>query len=107
FDINLTCCGANPRSDWRSAAGWCLPRSIMWRTENPQAADGDRLAPRWVPNLLALEIATARWPAKDDSGHSPAHSQHKHREPGLGGATDPRRTAQAWHARVPIGSPVN
>src|SRR5437660_3640398 len=26
--------------------------------------------------LLALEIATARWPAKDTGGHSPAHSRH-------------------------------
>src|SRR5258708_10217958 len=67
------------------------------RTENPQAADGDPLAPRWVPNLLALEIATARWPAKDSGGHSPAHSRHEHREPALGSAADPRRTAQAWY----------
>ena len=46
---------------------------------------------------MALEIATARWPAKDGGGHSPAHSRHEHREPALGSAADPRRTAQAWH----------
>jgi hypothetical protein len=67
------------------------------RTENSQAADGDPLAPRWVPSLLALEITTARWPAKDTGGHSPAHPGHERREPALGSATDPRRTAQAWH----------
>jgi hypothetical protein len=33
---------------------------------------------------LALEITTARWPAKDTGGHSPSHSRHKHREPALG-----------------------
>jgi len=38
------------------------------RTENSQAADRDPLAPRWVPNLLALEITAARWPAKDTGG---------------------------------------
>src|SRR5262249_6038337 len=74
----------------------CSPWSIG-RTENSQAADGDPLAPRWFPNLLALEIPTARWPAKDPGGHSPAHSRHERREPALGSAADPRRTAQAWH----------
>jgi hypothetical protein len=34
------------------------------------------LALRWVPSLLALEIRTARWPAKDTGGNSPAHSRH-------------------------------
>src|SRR5271156_586647 len=33
--------------------------------ENPQAGDGDPLAPRRFPSLLALEITTARWPAGD------------------------------------------
>src|SRR5258708_3354077 len=67
------------------------------RTENSQAADGDPLALRWVPSLLALEITTARWPAKDTGGHSPAHSRHERREPALGSTADPRRTAQARH----------
>jgi hypothetical protein len=75
FDTNSTCCGANPRSEWPSARlnAWCLWTLPLgsWnvgRTENSQAADGDPLAPRWFPSLLALEIATARWPAKDTSG---------------------------------------
>jgi hypothetical protein len=38
--------------------------------------DGDPLAPCWFSSLLALEITTARWPAKDTGGHSPAHSRH-------------------------------
>src|SRR6266478_5402949 len=67
------------------------------RTENSQAADGDPLAPRWVPSLLGLEITRARRPAKDTGGHSPTHSRHERREPALGSATDPWRTAQAWH----------
>jgi hypothetical protein len=66
-------------------------------TENSQAAHSDPLAPRWFPSLLALEVTTARWPAKDAGGHSPAHSGHEHREPALGSSADPRRTAQAWH----------
>ena len=57
----------------------------------------DPLAPRWFPSLLALEITTARWPAKDTGGHSAAHSRHERREPALGSTADPRRTAQAWH----------
>src|SRR5262249_27173217 len=37
---------------------WSSSWSIE-RTENSQAADGDPLAPRWFPNLLALEVPTA------------------------------------------------
>src|SRR5712664_4056197 len=48
-------------------------------------------------NLLALEIATARRPAKDTGGHSPAHSRHECREPALGSTAHSWRTAQAWH----------
>src|SRR5262249_34038531 len=72
-------------------------RNLIGRTENSQAADGDPLAPCWVPSLLALEITRARRPAKDTGGHSPAPSRYERREPALGSATDPRRTAQAWH----------
>src|SRR5262249_53395197 len=67
------------------------------RTKNSQAADGDPLASRRVPSLLALEIATARWPAKGTGGDSPAHSRHERRKPALGSTADPRRSAQAWH----------
>src|SRR6516225_2224198 len=81
--------------------GACGPLSCgsgsTGRTENSQTADGDPLAPRWVPSLLALEISTAWWPAKDTGGHSPAHSRDERREPALGSTADPRRAAQAWH----------
>src|SRR5262249_49966448 len=79
-------CGALSCSSWS-----------IGRTENSQAADGDPLAPRWFPNLLALEVPPARRLAKDAGGHSPAHSRHERREPALGSTADPRRTAQAWH----------
>src|SRR5262249_3696108 len=96
-------CGANPRNDWPSATltGVCGALSCgSWsigRTENSQAADGDPLAPRWVPSLLVLEITTAWWPAQGAGGHSPPHSRYERREPTLGSTADPRRTAQAWH----------
>src|SRR2546423_9110573 len=75
-----------------SGGSWNIGRS-----ENSQAADGHPLAPRWFPSLLALEITTARWPAKDACGHSPAHSRHERREPAVGSTAHPRRTAQARH----------
>jgi len=53
---------------YRVAPGVLDPLKIL------QPADGDPLAPGWVPSLPALEIAIARWPAKDTGGHSPAHS---------------------------------
>src|SRR6516162_11803674 len=61
---------------------YCVVSCGSWsigRTENSQATDGDPLAPRWVPSLLALEITRARWPTKDGGGHSPAYSRHEHR----------------------------
>jgi hypothetical protein len=39
---------------------------------------------RRLPSPLALEIETARWPAKDTDGGSSAHSRHEYREPALG-----------------------
>ena len=42
-----------------------LAPQIAGRAKNRQARDGDPLASRWFPSLLALEIATARWSAAD------------------------------------------
>src|SRR6516164_2832344 len=70
--------------------------SLKGRLRLPKTSSGDDSFD-WFPSLLALEIPTARWPAKDTGGHSPAHSRHERREPGLGSTADPRRTAQAWH----------
>src|SRR5271169_5047070 len=47
--------------------------------ENPQAGDGDPLAPRRFPSLLALEITTARWPARDATWDPRAHPRHEYR----------------------------
>ena len=67
------------------------------RAENSQAGDGDPLASRGFPSLLALEITAARWTTHDTSRDSPAHSRDEYREPAVGSAADPRRTAQARH----------
>jgi hypothetical protein len=45
------------------------------RAENLPAGDGNPLASGRFPSLLALEIGTARRPAQDAGGHSPAHSR--------------------------------
>src|SRR2546423_1587102 len=76
----LMCCAAGPESGWPSAQSTpdiCGPLSAcsrrIGRAENSQARDGDPLASRWVPSLLALEITAAWWPARDTSRRSPAH----------------------------------
>ena len=65
--------------------------------ENPQTGDGDPLAPRWVPSLLALEITAVRRSTEDTRRDPPSHSGDERREPTLGSAADPRRAAQARH----------
>ena len=67
------------------------------RSDNHQAGDADPLAPRWVSTVLAVEIETSRWPAKDRTGGSAAHSRDECCESVLGGTADPRRTPQARH----------
>jgi len=59
------------------------------------ARDRYPLASRWFPSLWALEITTARRPAKDLLGHSPPHCRDECCQPFVGSATDLRRTAQA------------
>src|SRR5437016_3496464 len=71
---------------------WSLS-AVSWRigcADNSQAGDGDPLASRWFPRLLALEIPDARWTADDSSRRPPAHTRYEHREPTLGGSTNPR-----------------
>ena len=67
------------------------------RSDNHQAGDADPLAPRWVSTVLAVEIETSRWPAKDRTGGSAAHSGDECCESVLGGTSDPLRTPQARH----------
>jgi hypothetical protein len=38
-------------------------RGVGW-VENPQARDRYPMASRWLPDMVALEITTARWPTK-------------------------------------------
>jgi transposase InsO family protein len=54
------------------------------RSDNHQARDADPLAPRWVSTVLAVEIETSRWPAKDRAGGSAVHSRDECRESALG-----------------------
>jgi hypothetical protein len=54
------------------------------RFDNHQARDADPLASRWVSTVLAVEIETSRWPAKDRAGGSAAHSRDEFSEPALG-----------------------
>src|SRR6266511_4565073 len=42
--------------------------------------DGDPLAPRRLPSLLALAIKASRWPAEDVTRDPTAHSRHEHRK---------------------------
>jgi transposase InsO family protein len=67
------------------------------RPEDYKAGDAAALAPCRLPRLLALEIPTARWPAKYTGGHSAPHSRDECRQPALGRPADPRRTTQARH----------
>src|ERR1035438_2000274 len=74
--------GASPPAQYRAAqvteegdsqqyrsAGICGVVSFglryFERSDNHQAGDADPLAPCWVSTVLAVEIETSRWPAKD------------------------------------------
>src|SRR5271167_115080 len=58
---------------------YCLGSSSARCAENPQAGDGDPLAPRRFPSLLVLEITTVRWPARDATWDPRAHPRHEYR----------------------------
>src|SRR5712664_4486579 len=62
-----------------------------------QPGNGDPLAPRRLPSLLALAIKASRWPAEDVTRGPTAHSRNEHGEPAMGRAPDPRRTSQGRH----------
>ena len=66
-------------------------------SDNHQAGDADPLAPRWVSKILAVEIESSRWPAKDKVRGSTAHSRDECCESVLGSNSDPRRAPQARH----------
>ena len=55
--------------------------------------------------LLALEVALTGRSAADRDGSPPVDPADEHREPALGSASHPWRTAQAWVSRRPRASP--
>ena len=59
------------------------------------APNGDPLAPRWVPTLLALAIAAPRRPAADRSKTDRLDPASVDREPNVGQPTHPGRVGQA------------
>ena len=67
------------------------------RFEDRQAGDRDPLASCRLPNVLALEIKTARWPSKDPAGNPSAHSRDQSRQPIMGRTTASWRASQARH----------
>ena len=44
---------------------YCLAPRVLDALKILKPEEGDPLAPRRFPSLLALEITTARWPARD------------------------------------------
>src|SRR6185437_1669056 len=59
------------------------------------------MAPRGLPIVLALEIATPLRPTNGVVGNSPADPRDEPRQPVVGSAADPWRVAQAWHRYRP------
>ena len=65
FASRSMCSGASPQRDRPSTTPivWCSSGCIGWFRQcsgvgDRQAGDGDPLAPRWLPSVLALEIQT-------------------------------------------------
>jgi hypothetical protein len=104
FASRSTCSGASRQRDRPSITpivccssgclGWFRRRLRHWRWS---AGNGDPLAPRRLPSLLALAIKASRWPAEDATRDPAAHSRYEHREPAMGRTADPWRTSQARH----------
>src|SRR6476660_6743933 len=59
------------------------------------------MAPRGLPIVLALEIATPLRPTNGVVGNSPADPRDEPRQPVVGSAENPWRVAQAWHRDRP------
>src|SRR5438128_9914952 len=71
-----------------------------------QPGNGDPLAPRRLPSLLALAIKASRWPAEDATRDPTAHSRNEHCEPAMRCAADTMRpnTSDATIMSVGIGA---
>ena len=59
------------------------------------AGHGAALAPLGLPALLAMEVAFTWWAAQGPDRGSQLDPANERREPAVGRATDPRRTAEA------------
>src|SRR4030095_5798447 len=70
------------------------------RSHHRHARHRNRLAPRWIPPLLALAIPPARRPANNYRRNPQSDSKHGLREPRLGSSQDPWRVAEARLRRV-------
>src|ERR1700733_2339800 len=60
-----------------------------------------KVAPRRVQIVLALEVTTSWWPTNLTDRDTQAYPRDEHRQPAVGSAADPRRTAQARHRYRP------
>jgi hypothetical protein len=69
--------------------------------ENHHSGNGDPLASRWFSSLLALQIPSSQWSAKDIRRDSPAGSGDEPRQSVLGRTAHPRRVTQARYRRRP------
>jgi transposase InsO family protein len=104
FDISLTCwaqsaeaIGFNNFDRLVFSGLYRLAPGMLDALKDAQAGNADRLAPRRLPLLLALEIKSTGWPTQDSIGDSSAHSRRESCEPDLGCTADPRRTPHARH----------
>ena len=68
---------------------------------NHYSGNGDPLASRWFSSLLALQILSSQWSAKDIRRDSPARSGDEPRQSILGRTAHPRRVTQARYRRRP------
>src|ERR1700730_1108479 len=59
------------------------------------------MAPCGLPFVLALEVATAWWPATSSAGNSPADPRDEHRQPVVGSAENPWRASHPGHGARP------
>src|SRR3974390_2255221 len=70
-------------------------------SENHYSGNGDPLASRRFSSLLALQIPSSQWSAKDIRRDSPARSGDEPRQSILGRTAHPRRVTQARYRRRP------
>src|SRR6266404_2781180 len=65
------------------------------RTGDCEAGDRNKMAPRRLQIVLALEVEAPWWPTNCTTGDTQAYPRDEHRQSAVGSAADPRRVAQA------------